>query len=450
MPVRLRFQGMTDHRHRASVTLNGESLGTVAFEGVGAGYLDATAASLRPAGNELKIEYTNEEDDPNGYAYLDYFEAQRPLGFVPQPVAATVEPFDDSVPGGAADYLIVTHPDFAAQAERLAQSKRRQGLRVAVADVQNLYDQWSAGIPEANAIGEQIRRMRARGLRFVLLLGDDSFDPDDRAGLGARTFVPSLMGWDGVFGRVASENRYADADGDGSPDLAIGRLPASTPEQAEALVTKVDQEQARLAAVRGRQLYAIDNTGKDGFDFGAEARQVAKQLPSTSTAFADVSQGIDPARAALFGGLADGAAFLHYFGHGGPQTWADEGLLTIEDAASLPGTGTVVLTWTCLTEFYQYLFGPSVNEALMLSPTAGALAAFGPSGITDASLQAVLYQRLYAELAKGGMTLGEAIQRAKARAVAEDPRAVPVVEGWNLLGDPALFIEKPRKRGRRA
>ena len=199
-----------------------------------------------------------------------------------------------------------------------------------------------------------------------------------------------------------------------------------------------------LAAVRGRQLFVVDNTGRDGFDFGAEARQVAKRLPATSVAFADLNQGIGPAREQLMNGLAQGAAFTHYFGHGGPQTWADEGLLTTEDAASLPGSGTVVLTWTCLTQFYQYLFGPSVNEALMLNPSAGALAAFGPDGITEAPLQAVLYQRLYAELARGGTTLGEAIQRAKARAVSEDPRTIPVVEGWNLLGDPALYIEKPR------
>ena len=444
VPVRLRFQGMTEHRHRASVALNGESLGEVAFEGISTGYLEAVAASLRPSGNELRIEYAADDDDPNAYAYLDYFEAARPAGFVPQPVVATPLGFDDTLPGKGADYLIVTHPDFAAQAERLAADKRRQGLRVAIADVTNLYDRWSGGIPEANAVAEQLRQVHSRGgLRFVLLLGDDSFDPDDRAGLGGRTYVPTLNGWDGVFGRVASENRYADTNGDGRPDLAIGRLPASTPAEAEALVAKVEQERVRLAAVRGRQLFVVDNTGRDGFDFGAEARQVAKRLPATSVAFADVNQGIDPARAALMNGLAHGAAFPHYFGHGGPQTWADEGLLTTEDAASLPGSGTVVLTWTCLTQFYQYLFGPSVNEALMLTHGRSARGV-RPGGITDASLQAVLYQRLYAELTHGGTTLGEAIQRAKARAVAEDPRTMPVVEGWNLLGDPALFIEKPR------
>ena len=35
-------------------------------------------------------------------------------------------------------------------------------------------------------------------------------------------------------------------------------------------------------------------------------------------------------------------------------------------------------------------------------------------------------------------------EHATRAAVAEDPRAVPVVEGWNLLGDPALFIERTK------
>jgi hypothetical protein len=443
VPVRLRFQGMTEHRHHADVWLNGESLGRVAFDGAGWGYLDAVAASLLPTGNELRIEYSTDEGDPNAYVYLDYFEAARPAGYAPPAAQTTLAPFDDSLPGLTADYVIVTHPDFAAQAERLALAKRRQGLRVVVTDVFAVYDRWSGGIPEANAVAELLRRLRAGGgPRFVLLLGDDSFDPDDRAGVGARTFVPSLMGWDGVFGRVASENRYADLDGDGRPELAIGRLPARTVEEAQALVAKVEEQQARLAAGFGRQLFAVDDTGDDGFDFAAEARVLAARLPEGAAAgFADLSRGIGPAREELLAGLARGASFLHYFGHGGPQTWADEGLLTLEDAASLPGAGSIVLSWTCLAQFYQYAFGPSVNEGLLLSPTGGALAAFGPAGITEAGTQAALYERLYAELAAGHTTLGDAIRRAKARAVAEDPRARPVVEGFNLLGDPALVIE---------
>jgi len=89
-----------------------------------------------------------------------------------------------------------------------------------------------------------------------------------------------------------------------------------------------------------------------------------------------------------------------------------------------------------------------VNESLLLKPGGGAVAAFGPAGITDAPLQAALYERLYDELLRGRVALGEAIRRAKARAVAEDPRSLPVVEGWNLLGDPSLVVDAGFARGR--
>jgi uncharacterized repeat protein (TIGR01451 family) len=451
VPVRLRFQGMTEHHHVVSVSLNGESLGTVEFDGPRSAYLEATSSQLRSVANELRIDYTTAEGDPDGYAYLDYMEFERPARWQDPPVVATARAFDDSLPPPGADYLIVTHRLFAAQAERLAEAKRAGGMRVAVADVENAYDRLSGGIPEANAVRGLVRLAAAGGgrLRYVLLFGDDSFDADDRAGFGGRAFVPSLNGWDGAFGRVASENRYADLNGDGRPDVAIGRLPASTPAEADLLVDKVLRQQALIAPGAGRHIFAVDNPGPDGFDFAPEARAIAARLPRrTAQAWADLAEGTAAARSRLFAALAEGAAFTHYFGHGGPETWADEGLLTVEDAAALPSTGTVVLTWACQVQFFQYLFGPSVNESLMLKPGGGAVAAFGPAGITDAPLQAALYERLYDELLRGRVALGEAIRRAKARAVAEDPRSLPVVEGWNLLGDPSLVVDAGFARGR--
>ena len=443
VPVRLRFQGMTDHRHLVSVSLNGESLGELAIEGAASAFLEASASQVRAAGNELRIDYATGDGDPDGYAYLDYLELARPEGWRDPAIVATPRPFEDSLPTPSAEYLIVTHPLFAPQAERLAEAKRGEGMRVSVVDVENAYDRLSAGIPEAAAVRELVRRAAAGGrLRFVLLLGDDSFDPDDRAGFGGRAFVPSLNGWDGAFGRVASENRYADVNGDGRPDVAIGRLPARTPAEAEALVAKVERQRALLAPGRGRHVFAVDDPGPEGFDFAAEARAVAARLPRrASQAWADVSEGVGVARERLFTALAQGAAFTHYFGHGGPETWADEGLLTVEDAAALPSTGTVVLTWACEAQFFQYLFGPSVNESLVLAPRGGAVAAFGPAGITDVPLQALLYERLYDELRRGRAPLGEAIRRAKSRALEVDPRVSPVVEGFNLLGDPSLAVD---------
>src|SRR5204863_5334175 len=107
-------------------------------------------------------------------------------------------------------------------------------------------------------------------------------DPRDFAGAGQVAYVPSLVGWDGQFGRVPSENRYADLDGDGQPDVAIGRLPVQTPADAEVLVDKISRQSEVLRAAGSRHLIAIDNSGPADVSFNAEAQHVAAELPRGS------------------------------------------------------------------------------------------------------------------------------------------------------------------------
>jgi len=147
------------------------------------------------------------------------------------------------------------------------------------------------------------------------------------------------------------------------------------------------------------------------------------------------------ARAAVVAGIAGSPSVVHYFGHGGPEVWADEGLLAVEDVAGLSGAGSVLLTWACQVQDYQYIFGRSVNEEMLMKPEGGALAAFGPAGIADAATQAAFYERLYGGLLAKRMSLGEAIRAAKAAALAADPDTSSVVESFNLLGDPSVIIE---------
>jgi hypothetical protein len=101
----------------------------------------------------------------------------------------------------------------------------------------------------------------------------------------------------------------------------------------------------------------------------------------------------------------------------------------------------VVLAWACQSQWYLYVWGPSVNEALMLLPEAGALASFGPTGITPPALQQPLYQAFYNRLLHGEeRTLGRIILGAKRDALAADPQTLEAVEGFCLFGDPALRI----------
>jgi hypothetical protein len=448
LAVRLHVHGRTDHRHSVQARINGVLVGMVDFSGPTSALIEGaiSADALREGANSLTLTYTASGGNPaDGLLYLADLEMALPEDPTRPATVERITTFDPSLPPSArADYLIVTHALFRAEADRLAAVKRAEGLRPLVVDVERAYDLFSGGIVEAASIRRLIQTI-GTPLRYVLLLGDDTFDTHDYLGTGAYAFVPSLLSWDGEFGRIPSENRYADLDGDGRPEVAIGRLPAQTLADAAVLVDKIVAAGAVVAAADKFHVYAVDNTGPlDSASFRASADAMASRLPAGSTTtFADVTDGIATARAALFDGLRSEPLATHYFGHAGPEVWADEALLTVNDVAALDmDAPTVLFVWSCEAGWYQNLFGPSINEALLLAPGKGAMAAFGPAGATLPEQQEALFSRVYAPWLFKGAPLGEAIRQAKIDALAAGASPA-VIDGWNLLGDPALPAPPP-------
>jgi hypothetical protein len=405
-------------------------------------------SALRAAGNVLKLSYsaTGSTPDAPALVFLDVVDLGVTLLAPGDPVPLDeVLPYDPRLPSlRGAEYLIVTHGAFLEQAERIAELKRREGLKAVVVDVERAYDRFSSGVFEAKAVQALIREAwRQSRTRYVLLVGGDTFDPRNHLGEGLVSYVPSLNGWDGVYGRVPSENAYADVDGDGKPDLAIGRLPVQTVADAEVMVDKISRQAEVLKELRGRHLIAVETQGPGDVSFRGEGEALAAQLPG-QVIFADVAQGLPEAKSLLLGGLTSGVETTHYFGHGGFDRWANEGLLRVGDVSALSGTGreTVLFTWACEVQYYQN-DTTTVNDALLLVPQGGALASAGPTGIGDPLLQQQLSRRLYAHFL-AGETLGEAMRRAKSEALEANPAVAPVVEGFCLLGDPALRLDAER------
>ena len=446
VPVRVGLVGVTSHTHRVRAWLNGLPLGDASFQGGTMAWLAGQfpAAVLRPSGNELSLTY---EADPNsaedvGLVSLDVVDIG--VRLLPGEASYELSGFDASLPSfGGKNYLIVTHELFRPQAERIAALKAAEGLRPVVVDVERAYDRYAAGVFEAEAVRELIRQVwRQTRLEYVLLVGDDTFDPrgfSDSLGLVHVSYIPSLTGWDGEFGRVPSENRYVDLKGNGKPEVAIGRLPVKTAEEADALADKIARQREMLRASLQSPLMVVDNQGVGDISFRAEAEKAAALFGPAE--WVDLSAGVGAASQALMDGLRTGHLTTHYFGHGAWDLWSNAQVLTVQDAESLAGTGrgTVLFAWTCNAQWYLNDQGSSVNEALVLVPNGGALASVGPTGITDPVLQGQLAARLYGKLLSG-LTLGEALRQAKAEALKANPLMSPVVEGWNLLGDPALRL----------
>ena len=233
-----------------------------------------------------------------------------------------------------ADLIVVTRRELKEALGPLLALRQSQGLSVAVVEVEDLYDEYSFGQKRPQAIKDFLAEAQGkwrRSPRYLLLAGDASFDPKGYLGRGDRDLVPTGL-IDTATMEAASDDWLADFDGDGLPELAVGRLPVLTAEEAARVVAKIASYESSEGGA-GLLLVADRN---DGFDFeganaalgsllpaGAEVREIRRGQTDDATA-----------RAQLIESLNSGPRLVNFTGHGSVDFWRGN-LLTAGDAAGL-------------------------------------------------------------------------------------------------------------------
>src|SRR6185295_6683760 len=181
-------------------------------------------------------------------------------------------------PGNRADYLLIGPRAFLPAAQPLLDLRQGQGLVVKAVAVEQIYQDFGHGEATPQAIRDFIayayHYWQSPSPRYVLLLGDASYDYKDYLHSGALNAVPPLL-VKTSFLWTASDQAYAAVNGDDlMPDLALGRLPASTVEEARALVNKIVAfEASGLTLAQGPAVLVADNPDGAG-DFEASAQDV--------------------------------------------------------------------------------------------------------------------------------------------------------------------------------
>lgn len=332
-----------------------------------------------------------------------------------------------------ADMVVITHSDFAQEVAPLVLLRENQGLQVAVVDVHDLYDEFSFGEKSAHAIRSFLRRAFSQwqvAPRWVLLVGDASYDPKNYLGF-SEDFVPTKLA-DSNRLETASDDWYVDVDLDTAPDIAIGRLPVSSPAEAATVVTKIVQGGGAFSA--DRVMFVADDASGD--NFASINDRLAAALPATANvqtvAIDDV--GASVARASLLGAFTDAVPLIHYSGHGTVDTLSN-GLLAVSDADGLGSTQGLVTLMDCLSGMYHEPLLEGLGEALVNRPNAGPTVVLSSTGITSSREQEALMTAFYDALSAGSVvTVGEAMNAAKA---AVDPETRNT---WILIGDPATRV----------
>jgi len=336
--------------------------------------------------------------------------------------------------------VMISHANFVRSLRPLVTLHQEEGRKVAVINVEDLYDEFNFGEKSPYALKHFLSTAKAHWQlkpRFVLLAGDATFDPRNYLGVGNFDFVPTYL-VDTALLETASDDWFADFNGKGIPQMAIGRLPVRTAQDAEALVSKiVDYDQSGAAAWKKQVLLVADqNDSGDNFEGDATA---VKALLRGDLTVSEISEDSSGANSDLLNSLnVQGQAMVNYIGHGSEEVWAG-GLLSLTDADGLTNGSKVpfVVSMTCLNGYFQDIYGTALAKALIEAPGGGALAVWASSGLTDSATQAVLNQALVKALfGTQSMTLGEAAATAKTAVSDLDVRRT-----WILFGDPATMLK---------
>ena len=292
----------------------------------------------------------------------------------------------------AADYVLVAPESLKEAARSLAEHRNNLGRATMVVGLEDIYDEFNAGIAEPAAIRTFLSHATSRWStppRYVTLVGRGTWDYRDLRGFGDN-LVPTLL-VDSPDGLNASDVAYADLAGnDGIPEVAIGRLPVLTAQDLLDYVAKIQAHESAASGEWQRHvLLTADNADAAG-NFPADSESMAALLPPDYTAgrvHLDTTTAA-AGRLAILQGVNDGVVVFNYIGHGGFDRLADENLFTSADVASLNNAGRlpVFLAMTCSVGDFAQPGYPSLGEAMLLRKDGGAFAVWAPSGLSQNSL----------------------------------------------------------------
>ena len=379
------------------------------------------------------------------------------------------------------DYIMIAHRRLIESVQPLAEFHRANGLSVAVVDVEDIYDEFNHGIQHPRSLHDFVQwaydNWEKPRPRFVLLAGDASWDyknltADDAryadwtyrpgearrfvknqsssyeklADLNHRNLVPT-WGYQSSQGHAASDNWLVCVDGDDIyPDLAVGRIPVTEPEEMAAVIRKtIAYAKQGPAGPWRKDLLFITNESK-GFQrasdrtaavFEERGYNALKIYPSPE------EKANEKHTQEMISAFDEGLLMVQFLGHGGRYIWRtgppdllkNHDLFTLEHLDALAPTGKLpfVISLTCYSAPFDHPAADSIGEKLLRIDGKGAIGVFAASWRNSPSPS--MGRIVMDEMTTPGATIGEALMRAKRRI-----RSATLVETYNLLGDPAISL----------
>lgn len=373
------------------------------------------------------------------------------------------------------DMLVVYHPAFESAAKKFADHRSKHStLNVASVDINMVYNEFSSGKIDPTAIRDMAKMLYDRGstFKYLLLMGDGSYDYKGiMPNLSMENFIPVYEtdeSMDPISGFPA-DDYFGLLDDDeginlrGGIDVAVGRIPVKSNTEAENIVNKIihyDTSPSTLGDWRLRIGFAADDEdfNRHLIDSDEIARKVENSDPIFNQqkvyfdAFPQVSTAGDPrypeANKRLNENVFFGQLTNTYLGHGGPQGWAQERVLTLKDIKGWTNIDKLFLmvTATCSFAAYDDPKIVSPGEESLLNPKGGAIALFSTTRAvftnSNKELTDAVHKIMYKKVNGIPLTFGEILMEGKN----QNPGLGFLTNSrkFTLLGDPSQKIAIPK------
>ena len=482
-----------DADYEATISVNDSVIATISKKITLDSYTKADEQLWQYDLQNLKAENTiSITQTAGGNLRLDYIDLQHA-----EPAPITIgEPTyvyritnQDHHADAATDMVIIipTSQHLLAQAERLkAHHEQHDGLRVTIVPADELYNEFSSGTPDATAYRRYLKMLYDRATtpndkpRYLLLFGDGAWDnrmltsewsgynPDDYLlcyeSENSFSQVNCYVS-DDFFCLLDDEEVIQTTNGNsttyaGKPDVAIGRLPARTPDEAKTLVDKIiSYAQNEYAGPWQNEICMMGDDGNDNSHMKT-ADKVATMIESTypnynvdkiywdayqrtssSTGYSypDVTRLIKQQ-------LQNGALMMNYCGHGAAYAMSHELVMKLTDFESQQSN--YLPLWMTASCDIMPFDGQEENigETVMLNSKGGGIAFFGTTRTVYATYNEVMNLAFTKHVLTPGMAIGEAVRLAKRELVEKSSDLTCNKLQYTLLGDPALQLNTPRQK----
>ena len=346
-----------------------------------------------------------------------------------------------------AEYLVIGPRAFLAAAEPLLDHRRNEGLITGAIATEDIFDEFGYGEATPESIKDFLsyvyHHWSEPTLRYVVLLGDSTYDTKDYLATGVKSHVPVKI-VETRYMWTASDPWFGAINGDDIlPDVAIGRLPAASVEEVQSLVGKILAYETEEGDPEAPFVLVTDNPDIAG-NFDADAEEIASTLlKEEGVEKIYLSQlGAAGAHGAIRNVFDEGASLISYMGHGAIHLWANENLLNIWDVDSLSPQSQqpFLLTMNCLNGYFHFPYFNSLSEELLKAEGKGIIAAFSPTGLSLNSPAHRFHKLLLDHIVhQNHERLGDAILAGQG-AYAHSGAFPELLSIYHLLGDPALRL----------